>query len=122
MILTKKNGYVRHLFYNHVEHLIGDVLDLVSLLLLLQPFEHLLFVLEIALVYHRNALLKIEHCRYFLNAVLLSLLRVVDLHERHAELIAFIVDVLQFIEYSLRLPIVVVICVIVRNTFYIIYI
>lgn len=104
-----------HLLYNYVEHLVGDVLDLVSLLLLLQPFEHLLLVLEIALVYHRNALLEVEHCRYFLNAILLSLLRIIDLHECYAELIAFIVDVLQFIENSLRLPIVIVVCV--MNTF-----
>lgn len=117
MILTKENSYVLHLFYNYVEHLIGDVLNLVSLLLLLQPFEHLLFVLEITLIYHRNALLEVEHRRYFLNAILLSLLRVVNLHERHAELIALIVDVLQFIENFLRLPIVIVVCVIVINTF-----
>lgn len=104
-----------HLLYNHVEHLVGDILDLINFLLLLQPFEHFLLVFEIALVYHWNALLEVEHCRYFLNAILLCLLRVIDLHECYAELIAFIVNVLQFIEDSLRLPIVIVVCVI--NTF-----
>lgn len=100
-----------HLLYYHVEHLVSDVFDLVDLLLLLQPFEHFLFVLEVALVYHRNALLEVKHRRYFLNTVFLSLFRVIDLHECYAELIAFIVDVLQFIENSLRLPIVIVVCV-----------
>lgn len=101
---------MRHLLDNHVEHLVGDVFNLVDLLLLLQPLQHLILVLEVALVHHRNPLLKVEHRRHFFNAVLLRFFRVVDLHERHAELIALVVNVLQLVENPLRLAIVVVVC------------
>lgn len=100
---------MRHLLDDHVQHFVGDILDLIALLLLLQPFQHLLLVFQISLVQLRYSLLEIQHAGNFFDAILLRFLRVVDLHEDHAKLIALVIDVLQFVENLLRFPIVVVI-------------
>lgn len=109
-LLTEENGYVRHLLDNYVQHFVGNILDLVGLLLLLQPLEHLLLVLEITLVHHRDTFLEVEHRGYLIDTVLLGFVHIVDFHERYAELVTLVVDVLQFVENLLRLSVVVIVC------------
>lgn len=98
-----------HFLDNQVQHLIGNVLNLVRTLLFLDPLQDILLLHQVALVDRGNALLKVHQLGDLLDAVLLGLFRVVDLHEQDAQLIALVVNVLELGQDLLGLFVVVVV-------------
>lgn len=110
MVPTEENCDVRHLFDDHVQHLVGDVFYVVALLLLFEPLEDFLLVLQIPFVIRRYSLLEVQETRYLVDSVFFRFVDVVNFHENYPQLVALVVDVLQLAQDALRFPIVVVVC------------
>lgn len=98
VLVVEQHRNVLHLFDDHVQHLIGDVLDLIRAGLAVEPLEHVLLILHVTFVHGWDTLLEVNELGELGDAVVLGFLGVVHLDEVDAQLVALVVDVLQFVQ------------------------
>ena len=103
------------LFDQLVQHLLGDVFDVIFLEQVRQPLENFLFRRQVTGVDDGDAFTEEDQSGQFLDAVLLSLDQTVDPDELDVLLVAFVVDVLQFGQDLDVVQVVLVICKSIRR-------
>jgi len=94
--LTKEDGQLFLLFDQFVQHLLGDVFDVIFLEQVRQPLENFLFHRQVTGVDDGDTFTEEDQSGQPLDAVLLSFDQTVDPDELDVLLVAFVVDILQF--------------------------
>jgi hypothetical protein len=94
--LTKEDGQLFLLFDQFVQHLLGDVFDVIFLEQVRQPLENFLFHRQVTGVDDGDTFTEEDQGGQSLDAVLLSFDQTVDPDELDVLLVAFVVDILQF--------------------------
>lgn len=107
--LTEQDGNMVHLSDDNVEHLVGDIFDLIRACLQFHPPKDFLLNLEISFVHGWDSLLEVQELWELFDSVLLGFLEVVNFHKGNAELIALVVDVLELTEHNVGFLVVVVV-------------